>query len=101
MISEYKFLGCICVLLLIVNGCSSTDILLRPTGKAAFVPDNEVEFNQYIKDSSENIIEVIDTLRPPTENRGYLGGYTNQETALMRSPFQLPPTESGRCDDVL
>ncbi len=100
MISEYKFFGCICLLLLILNGCSSTDILLRPTGKAAFVPDNEVEFTQYIKDSSENIIGILDTLRPLSENREYLGGYTNQEAALMSSPFQIPPTESGRCDDV-
>lgn len=88
------------MLMLLLNGCASTNVLLQPTGKAAFVPDEGVEFTEYIKSSSENILEILDMYRPPSENPHYLGGYTNQDAALMRSPFQLPPSESDRCDDV-
>jgi len=95
-----KILCLIGCLLFSVSACSSADPLLRPTGKAAFVPADNVPFTRYVEESRKNIEQILDELRPPSEGRIYLGGYTNREAAAMRSPFQLPPTESERCHDV-
>lgn len=74
--------------------------MLRPTGKAAFVPADNEEFSKYVSDSRENIELILNKVRPQSENRLYLGDYTIQEAAAMRSPFQVPETDNARCDDV-
>lgn len=89
--------GC---LFLVLSACSNNDSLLRPTGKAAFVPEDKVNFTQYVSNSRENIEQILNELRPLSENRLYLGGYTNQEAAAMRSPFQVPKIDTDRCDDI-
>ena len=99
-VSEIKiciFMGC---LLFVLNACSNADPLLRPSGKAAFVPADTMEFTQYVSDSRKNIEHVLDELRPQSEKRIYIGGYTNQDAAAMRSPFQIPADDSARCTDV-
>lgn len=86
--------------LIVLNACGSTDVLLKPTGKAAFLPKDEVQFTQYVQNSRERIEQVLNELRPQSEYRPYRGGYTNQEAAEMRSPFQVPGDQSSRCTDI-
>jgi len=96
---NFKQVFCLACLLFALIGCSGSDPLLQPTGIAAFVPADNVPFTRYVRDSRKNIEQILDRLRPPSENRIYLGGYTNQQAAAMRSPFQIPQTDNERCDD--
>lgn len=98
--SKIKTFICAGCLLFALNACSNADPLLRPSGKAAFVPADNMEFTKYVSDSRKNIEQVLNELRPQSEKRIYLGGYTNQDAAAMRSPFQIPADDSARCDDV-
>lgn len=98
--SKIKKILCVGCLFLILSACSNNDALLRPTGRAAFVPEDSVEFTQYVSDSRENIEQILNELRPHSEKRLYLGDYTNQEAAAMRSPFQIPEVDTDRCDDI-
>ena len=55
MTSKIKTILWVGCLSFVVNACSNTDSLLSPTGKAAFVPADDVEFTQYVSDSHKNI----------------------------------------------
>lgn len=98
--TKIKTVFCVGSLLLTLSACNSTNVLFKPTGKAAFVPENSVEFTKYVDDSRKNIETVLNELRPQSEKSLYLGGYTNQDAAKMRSPFQRPEVNSNRCDDI-
>ena len=98
--SNLKTILCAVCLSLAFSACASNDPVLTPSGKATFVPADNVAFTQYVKDSRENIELVLNQARPPEEKRLYLGGYTNQDAARMRSPFQVPEMDNTRCDDV-
>ncbi|MCP3944454.1 MAG: esterase [Desulfobacteraceae bacterium] len=100
VISKIKIILCVGCVFFVLSACSNTDPLLRPTGRAAFVPETGVEFTQYVRKSRENIEQILNKLRPGLEKRSYLGGYTDQEAAAMRSPFQVPEFDSDRCLDV-
>jgi esterase/lipase len=97
---KIKGLLCVGCLFFILNACSNNDVLLRPTGNASFVPEDNVKFTQYVNDSRENIEQILNELRPQAKKRLYMGEYTNQEAAAMRSPFQVPEVDTNRCDDI-
>lgn len=97
---KVKRILCVGFLFVVLSACSNNDALLRPSGKAAFVPEDNVKFTQYVSDSRENIEQVLNESRPATEKRPYLGEYTNQESAAMRSPFQVPESDNDRCADM-
>jgi esterase/lipase len=83
------------------GGCSSHPALFQPTGRAVSAPvAPEPEFSQYVRDSRDNILRVMDDTRFKSVNGTYLGGYTSQEVALMRAPFQIPEKESDVCDET-
>jgi len=98
--SKIKRVLCVGCLFLALSACSNNDDLLRPSGKAALVPEDNIKFTQYVSKNRENTEQVLNELRPPSEKRLYLGDYTNQEAAAMRSPFQVPEVDSDRCDDI-
>lgn len=74
--------------------------VLQPSGKAAFVPANTVAFTQYVSESQKNIETILSNTMPSTDQPRYLGGYTVQQAAAMRSPFQYPTSDSERCSDT-
>uniref|UniRef100_UPI0040579F3D alpha/beta hydrolase n=1 Tax=Candidatus Electrothrix sp. TaxID=2170559 RepID=UPI0040579F3D len=90
------FLLCI---LPVISACANRDPLYTPTGRAAFVPEQDTPFSEYIQDSRENIEQILDKVRPDNGERKYLGGYTNAQAASMRSPFQLPANKKERCNE--
>lgn len=98
--TEVKVIFFIVLLSLVVCGCTQSDSLFEPSGKAVFVPDDGVEFTKYASSARHNIEQALNMLRPQSENRQYLGGYTNEEVAAMRSPFQIPNADAGRCGDL-
>jgi len=73
---------------------------LQPSGRPAFVPADDLPFSRYVSDSRKNIELILNERRPLSDRRIYLGGYTNQEAAAMRSPFQVPESDSARCNDA-
>ncbi|MCI5166376.1 MAG: esterase [Candidatus Electrothrix sp. GM3_4] len=87
-------------LLPLITACASNDPLFNPTGRAAYVPDESVPFTEYVRESHENIEQVLNEVRPDNGDRKYLGGYTNAQAAAMRSPFQVPENENERCSDI-
>jgi len=101
LISKINVALCIGGLTFFLNACAETDPVLEPTGKAAFVPADNVPFTQYVSDSQKNIEQILNTVRPSSvEKQPYLGNYTLQEAAAMRSPFQVPKTDNNRCNSV-
>lgn len=97
---KIKTILCLGCLSFILNACGSVDPLLQPTDQAASVPPDDVEFTQYVSDSRANIEQILNELRPPSADRPYLGDYTTQKAAAMRSPFQVPVDDSTRCDTI-
>ncbi|MCI5130642.1 MAG: esterase [Candidatus Electrothrix sp. EH2] len=89
----------LCLLPLLITACASKAPLYEPTGKAAFVPDDSVAFTDYVQDSRANIEQVLNDVRPNNDKRNYLGSYSNDQAATMRSPFQVPAHEQERCSD--
>ncbi len=81
-------------------GCSSNPAWLKRSESAASVPDtHEQEFSQYIRYNRENIQKVLDQTYFQSGKSPFLGGYTSQETALMRAPFQIPENSSEICGE--
>ncbi|MCI5208824.1 MAG: esterase, partial [Candidatus Electrothrix sp. ATG2] len=99
-VTKIKSLYWLLCLLPLLNACASNSPLFEPTGKASFVPDKNLPFTEYVRDSRENIERVLDEIRPDNGERKYLGGYTNAQAAEMRSPFQVPMDENERCSDI-
>lgn len=91
----------VCVSIALGACISSNPEWLQPTGRAASVPGQpEPEFTQYVHDSRENIRQILDDLRFKSGQSPYLGGYTSEETAIMRGPFQWPEKDSDMCWDT-
>lgn len=89
-----------CVTLALGACTSSNPIWLKQTGKAASVPEQPgPEFTQYVQESRQNIREILADLRFKSGQSPYLGGYTSEEAAIMRGPFQLPEKDSDMCWD--
>ena len=95
---NFKTLGLIASISMLLVACSDNDPLLQKSGKAAFVPSDDVLFSDYVSQSQQNIEEVLKAHRPA--DRHYLGNYTLAEAAAMRSPFQVPKLEGNRCSDT-
>lgn len=90
----------VCVALALGACSSSNPAWLQQTGKAASVPGPpEPEFTQYVYDSRENIQNILTDLRFTSGQSPYLGGYTSEEAAIMRGPFQWPEKDSDICSD--
>ena len=90
----------VCVSIALGACISSNPEWFQPTGRAASVPGQpEPEFTQYVHDSRENIRQILDDLRFKSGQSPYLGGYTSEEAARMRGPFQLPEKDSDLCWD--
>ncbi|MDQ6997727.1 MAG: hypothetical protein Q9M17_03345 [Mariprofundus sp.] len=87
--------------LVLLASCSSNPAWMKPTGKAASVPDNSVAFSTYAEESRENIQSVLDDLRfqNGAATSPYLGGYSSKEIAKMRGPFQVPAEDKNMCWD--
>ncbi|MCI5180170.1 MAG: esterase [Candidatus Electrothrix sp. AW3_4] len=98
-ILSIKKIFTICLLPLLA-ACASNAPLYKPTGSAAFVPDDSVAFTDYVQESHANIELVLNKIRPENGEHTYLGDYTNAQTAAMRSPFQVPAKEDELCSDV-
>jgi len=98
---ETKTMIAAIILSLLVSGCGRPNpAWLEPTGRAAGVPGQpEPEFAQYVQDSRANIKVVLDDIRFESGQSPYLGGYTSEEAAIMRGPFQLPEKDSDICWD--
>ncbi len=95
---NFKRFGLIGGISILLIACSDNDPLLQKSGKAAFVPTDDVVFSDYIAKSQQNIEQVLKAHRPA--DRNYLGNYTLAEAAAMRSPFQVPKLNSDRCTDA-
>jgi esterase/lipase len=94
-----KKLGLIGAISILLSACSdNNNPLLHKSGKAAFVPTDDVVFSDYVTKSQQNIEQVLKERR--LANRHYLGDYTLAEAAAMRSPFQVPKLNSDRCTDA-
>ncbi len=85
--------------LTLLTACGGTEKYLEPTGKAAFVPESTVEFSQYVHNSRKNIENILNEVRPNENKESYLGKYTNEEAAAMRSPFQVEP-DRNQCNGM-
>ncbi len=79
---------------LVVAGCGSTENYLQPSGHPAFVPQEGTEFSAYVESSKANIQTVLTSTR---KEGVYLGGYTLEQAAAMRAPFQLLPSAEAEC----
>ncbi|MCJ8300864.1 MAG: hypothetical protein MJK13_18290, partial [Pseudomonadales bacterium] len=79
------------LLLLLLSGCSSENSWLKPTGSAASVPkDQNLAFEQYVRNSRTNIEKVLKKLRFADAESPFVGDYSLQQVAQMRGPFQIP-----------
>ena len=89
------------LLLLLLSGCSSESSWLKPTGSAASVPkDQNLAFEQYVRNSRINIEKVLKKLRFADAESPFVGDYTLQQVAQMRGPFQIPERDQQICKDV-
>jgi len=86
-------------ILLIASGCSVRQASLRPTGSAISAPAvSEPDFSRYVSESHDKIRRVLDAVSI-NGGSGFLGGYSNEEAAAMRAPFQIPETDADLCSD--
>ncbi|CAK8717427.1 esterase [Candidatus Electrothrix aarhusensis] len=85
--------------LTLLTACGGKEKYLEPTGKAAFVPESTVEFSQYVHNSRKNIENILNEVRPNENKESYLGKYTNEEAAAMRSPFQVE-SDRSQCNGM-
>ena len=100
-IKKIKILFYISGLVFFLNACTEKQpAVFQASGTAAFVPADSVEFTQYVSDSQKNIEQILAKTLSATDKSPYLGHYTVQEAAAMRSPFQTPQRESERCSDA-
>ena len=79
--------------------CGATDPTLLPTGRPASVPINlNQPFSTYVAEARKNIATVVEH-RFQTGESPYLGGYSVEQVANMRGPFQLPESDEDICSD--
>ena len=81
-------------------GCAPHSVLLQPTGRSVALSDpSELTFSQYISKQRDLIRTALDDASAAPGHIPFLGGYTNQEAAAMRAPFQIPENDRDVCSD--
>ncbi len=86
-------------IILITSGCSVRQASLHPSGSAVLAPAvPDPDFSRYVSESHEKIRRVLDAVSI-NGGSGFLGGYSNEEAAAMRAPFQIPDSAADLCSD--
>jgi esterase/lipase len=91
MLFANRWLTLICVVVL--AACSSNDPTLNKSSTPIAAPDKSQGFSEYVTASRSKIDNAINTARSKIDY-SYLGEYTNQQAAEMRTPFELLPAHS-------
>ena len=83
------------LLLLLLSGCSSENSWLKPTGSAASVPkDQNLAFEQYVRNSRTNIEKVLKKCQKGSKN---IEKVTNKCLKSVEIKFEKGEKVSKKC----
>lgn len=89
----WQHLGLMVVLLVSLVACGEAPLVLRSSGHAVGVPE-DTTYSHYVQQSKEQILAALQHA-PPASPDGFMGGYSNQQAADMRAPFEWQPDCDG------
>ncbi|NQZ33628.1 MAG: esterase [Oceanospirillaceae bacterium] len=88
------------LVLMLLTGCLSDKAWMNASGSPASVPkDSSLAFESYVRESLDNIEQVLTKVRVTGSESPYVGGYSISDTAKMRGPFQIPEQLANLCQD--
>ena len=82
----------LCCVGLALLGCSEQEPWLSPSAQPALIPGQSMSastpFHEYVEQSQQRLLAAMEGMANSGQHVGFIGGYTAEEAAAMRSPFE-------------